>query len=142
MPTEPEVTIRNKQAVRRFNHEVIEEGSASAFAELMADGFVNQTAAPGMPRGADGMHKMFSEILRPALPDMKVEIHDQIAEGDKVVTRKSITGTHLGSLLGIPATGRQVTISVIDIVRLRDGQYLEHWGSNNLPSVLAQLREG
>jgi predicted ester cyclase len=88
------------------------------------------------------MHKMFSEILRPALPDMKVEIHDQIAEGDKVVTRKDITGTHLGSFLGVPATGRRVTISVIDIVRLRDGQYLEHWRSNNLPGVLAQLREG
>ena len=88
------------------------------------------------------MQKMFSEILRPALPDMKVEIHDQIAEGDRVVTRKSITGTHLGSFLGVPATGRRVTISVIDIVRLRDGQYLEHWGSNNLSSVVAQLREG
>jgi len=72
--------------------------------------------------------------------DLTVEIHDQIAEGDKVTTRKTLRGTHCGELLGIPATNKRVEIQVIDIVRLSDGRYVEHWGVNTLPSVLSQLR--
>ena len=68
-------------------------------------------------------------------------IHDQLAEGDKVTTRKTITGTHTGLLLGIAPTGRTIAIDVIDIVRLRDGRYVELWGVNCLPAVVAALRE-
>lgn len=129
----------NKAAVRRFNLEVIERGDARAFAELMDPAFVNRTAMPGMSPGADGMRHVFEALLRPALPDLRVEIHDQIAEGDRVTTRKTLHGTHLGSFGGVPATGRSVAISVIDIVRLCDGRYLEHWGLNDLAGVLASL---
>ena len=131
---------RNKAAVRRFNREVIERGDARAFDELMDPGFVNRTAMPGVSPGADGMRHVFENLLRPALPDLRVEIHDQIAEGDRVTTRKTLHGTHRGTLAGIPATGRAVAISVIDIVRLRDGRYVEHWGINDLAAVLASLR--
>ena len=131
----------NKAAVVRFNREVIERGNETAFRELMDPAFVNRTAPPGMAPGPDGMLYMFEQVLRPALPDLVVVIHDQVAEGDQVTTRKTITGTHRGSLLGIAATHRTVSIDVIDIVRLRDGRYLEHWGINTLPSVLAALRQ-
>ena len=131
---------RNKAAVVRFNRDVIERGDQDAFAELMAPGFVNRTAPPGFSPGADGMRYMFEEVLRPALPDLRVEIHDQVAEGDKVTTRKTLRGTHKGPLLGVPATGRELAISVIDIVRLEDGKYAEHWGVNTLAAVVAQLR--
>jgi predicted ester cyclase len=132
----------NKAAVVRFNREVIERGDEAAFHELVAPDFVNRTAPPGTPAGPEGMLFTFNGILRPALPDLTVEIHDQIAEGDKVTTRKTLRGTHRGELLGIPATGQPVVVDVIDVVRLRDGRYVEHWGVNTLPSVLAQLRGG
>lgn len=131
---------RNKAAVVRFNKRVIEAGDEAALHELMAPGFVNRSAPPGMSSGADGMWHTFSQVLRPAFPDLVVDIEDQVAEGDKVVTRKTIRGTHLGSLMGIPATGKPVAISVIDIVRLEDGRYAEHWGVNTLAAVVAQLR--
>lgn len=67
-------------------------------------------------------------------------IHDQVAEGDKVTSRKTVCGTHTGTLLGIEPTGRAVSIDVIDIVRVVDGRYVEHWGINSLSSVLARLR--
>lgn len=70
---------------------------------------------------------------------MSVEIHDQIPEGDRVTTRKTIHGTHRGELLGVAATNRRVAIDVIDIVRVVSGRYVEHWGVNTLPSVLAAL---
>ena len=130
----------NKAVVLRFNREVIERGDVAAFEEIMAPDFINRTAAPGMSPDRDGMLAMVNGVLRPAFPDLRVEIHDQIAEGDRVTTRKTIHGTHTGPLHGIEPTGKPVAIQVIDIVRLREGRYLEHWGINTLPVVLAQLR--
>jgi predicted ester cyclase len=138
---EKETLKRNKEVVLRFNREVIEKGDEGAFRELMAPDFVNRTAHPGSSVGPEGMIHTFNRILRPAFPDLTVEIHDQVAEGDKVTTRKTLRGTHRGELFGIPATGRRIAIEVIDIVRVRDGRYVEHWGINTLPVVLAQLRE-
>jgi predicted ester cyclase len=132
---------RNKAVVTRFNREVIEKGDVAVFHELVAPTFVNRTAAPGSPAGPEGLLHTFNEVLRPAFPDLRVEIHDQIAEGDKVTTRKTIHGTHRGPIMGIAATGRAVAVEVIDIVRVQDGRYVEHWGANNLPVVLAQLRQ-
>ncbi|WP_027350660.1 ester cyclase [Halotalea alkalilenta] len=132
-------TEENKQVVRRFNIEVIQEGNADAFASLMAADFINHAAPPQMPKGPEGMWNTFQNVLRPALSNLKVTIHDQIAEGDKVTTRKTISGIHSGTLLGIPATGRNVAIDVIDIVRVQDGKYAEHWGINTLSEVLSSL---
>lgn len=131
----------HKEAVRRFNSEVIQQGSRSAFEELMSDRFVNHSAPAGAPTGPEGMWHTFQNILRPALADLQVVIHDQVAEGDKVTTRKTITGTHEGALLGIAPTHKAVAIDVIDIVRIENGQYVEHWGINTLPQVLASLRD-
>jgi predicted ester cyclase len=136
-----EIEAANKAAVRRFNKEVIEGGDEGVFHELMAPEFVNRSVAPGMSAGPDGMLFTFNQILRSALPDLTVEIHDQVAEGDKVTTRKTIRGTHRGASFGIPPTGMAIAIEVIDIVRLKDGRYVEHWGVNTLASVVAQLRD-
>jgi predicted ester cyclase len=141
MATDERTLIANKAAVRRFNLEVIERGNDSAFRELMAPDFVNRTAPAGLPNGPEGMLHMFNRVLRPAFPDLRVEIHEQIAEGDKVTTRKTIHGTHRGEFFGVPATNRRVGIDVIDIVRLEQGRYVEHWGVNTLFSVLASLRD-
>lgn len=130
----------NKDVVRRFNIEVIQNGNAEAFSALMVPDFINHAAPPNAPNGPDSMWTTFETVLRPALSNLTVTIHDQIAEGDKVTTRKTITGVHSGALLGVPATGRQVAIDVIDIVRVHDGRYKEHWGLNTLPAVLAALK--
>ena len=130
----------NKEIVARFNREVIERGNMQAFSELVAADFVNHTAPPGTPTGPDGFSAFFTDILRPALPDLTVELHDQIAEGDKVVTRKTIAGTHKGVFLGVPPTGRRITIRVTDIVRIKNGQYAEHWGNADLHGAIAQMK--
>lgn len=135
-----EQLTQNKATVSRFNLEVIERGNENVFADLMAADFINHTAASGTPSGAGGMLRTFMQVLRPAFPDLHVEILDQVAENDKVTTRKTINGTHRGDLFGIAPTGMRVSISVIDIVRLRNGQYVEHWGINNFAEVIEQLR--
>ena len=87
------------------------------------------------------MWNTFQNVLRPALVRLAVTIHDQVEEGGKVTTRKTISGVHAGPLMGVEATGKPVSIDVIDIVRVEDGRYAEHWGINNLPSVLAGLQQ-
>ncbi len=131
----------NKDLVRQFNLQVIEEGSRSAFDKLMATDFVNHSAPKGAPNGPEGMWHTFQNILRPALMDLRVTIHDQLAEDDKVTTRKTITGIHDGTLFGIAPTHRRIAIQVIDIVRIQNGRYAEHWGLNTLPQVLASLKQ-
>ncbi len=130
-----------KDVVRRFNIDVIENGDVVAFEELMASNFINRSASLGTPNGPESMWNTFQNILRPALSQLTVVIHDQIAESDKVSTRKTITGIHTGPLMGIETTGLPVSIDVIDIVRVIDGRYVEHWGINTLAIVLAQLRD-
>ncbi|WP_312223756.1 ester cyclase [Rhizobium rhizoryzae] len=132
----------NKEVVRRFNIEVIQNGSEVTFHALMSPDFINHAAPPGMPQGPESMWNTFEKVLRPALSNLKIVIHDQIAEGDKVTTRKTISGIHSGTLLGVPATGRELTISVIDIVRIEGGRYAEHWGLNTLSNVIATLSTG
>lgn len=131
----------NKAVVRRFNQEVIAEGNLESFKELMDEQFVNRSAPESMDSGSAGMIYFFNEILRPAIPDIHVTIHQQVSEGDLVTTQKTISGTQTGVLLGIPATGRVVNIDVIDIVRVKDGKYFEHWGITSLPEVLSQLQD-
>jgi predicted ester cyclase len=133
---------RNKIVVQRFNREVLEAGDEQAFRELLAPDFVNHSAPPGTPNGAEGMWRTVKEVLHPAFPDLKVEIHDQVAEGDRVFSRKTIHATHLGPLFGVAATGRRVSVSVFDVVRVLDGRYVEHWGMNTLANVVEALRSG
>ncbi len=72
-------------------------------------------------------------------PDMRVSIHDPVAEGDMVAWRGVIEATHLGDFMGIPATGRRVTIEEYHIERMRDGLMAEHWGLFDKLALLQQL---
>jgi predicted ester cyclase len=131
---------QHKAVVRRFNKEVIEENNPDTFAEIMHPAFINHTAAKGVDNGAAGILHTFNNILRPAFPDLKVTIYEQVGEGDRVTTFKTISGTHLGTFMGIPATHQPVTIHVMDMVTIRDGKYYEHWGVNTLMAVVAELK--
>jgi predicted ester cyclase len=129
----------NKAIIRRYNHEGIAQGNTATLEALLAPDFINQSAPAGMDAGRGGMFYFFLHILQPALSNLQVEILDQVAEGDKVTTRKAITGTHTGELLGLAPTQQLVVLNVIDIYRLRQGQLVEHWGLTTLSDVIAQL---
>lgn len=133
-------TATNKAVVTRFNKEVIEQFSEASFQALMDMQFINRTAPAGMDNGPQGMLFFFNHLLRPAFSNLTVTIHQQVAEDDLVTTRKTISGTHTGDLLGIPATGKAAQIEVIDIVRVKDGKYVEHWGITSFSDMLAQLK--
>lgn len=129
----------NKATVTRFNKAFIEGGDMQVFDDIIAPDFINHTAPPGSPTDGSGVVYFFNHMLRPAFPDLAVEIYDQVAEGDKVTTRKAFHGTHQGEFMGIAATGKKVIFPVIDILTLKDGQFIEHWGHVDMPTVMAQI---
>jgi steroid delta-isomerase-like uncharacterized protein len=130
---------QNKAIVRRFNYEFIEQGNMDSFKELVATDVCNHAAPAGSPNGPESMIYFIIEVLRKGFPDIKVEIFDQVAEDDKVTTRKALHATHTGTFMGIPPSNKKVLINVIDIIRLRDGKYAEHWGMSNLSEVMAAI---
>jgi predicted ester cyclase len=132
-------TDENKAIVRRFNDEFISQGNMDVFHELLASDVIDHTALPGFPPGAEGVKHLFFGVYRAAFPDLRVEIYDQVAEGDTVVTRKAFHGTHRGPLMEIPPTGKHVTIQVIDIVRVGNGKIVEHWSVVDQLGLLHQL---
>jgi predicted ester cyclase len=132
-------TVQNKALVRRVNKEFIEGGDINTFNEIFAEEFINHTAPPGSPTNRDGVIYFFNHLLKPAFPDLKVEIHDMVAEDDKVTTRKSFHATHKGEFFGVKPTNKSVVMDVIDIIQLRDGKYIGHWGILDLHSVMTQL---
>ncbi len=109
-------TEDNKALVRRLYEEVFNRGNLPTVDELLATDYIDHTALPGTSPGPEGL-KQFISMFRAAFPDLHFTIEDMIAEGDTVVVRQTYRGTHKGDLMNIPPTGKQVTITSIDIGR-------------------------
>ncbi len=129
---------RNKAVVRRFVEEVQNNKDFAVYDELNAEDFVNLSSPPGIPPDREGGKIYLSGFLS-AFPDAHFTIDDMVAEGDRVVTKKTFTGTHTEALGEIPATGKHVIMTYVDILRLRDGKIVEHWLSMDQLSFLQQL---
>ena len=82
---------------------------------------------------------MFASALLSAFPDLQVDVEDLVADGEKLVTRYTVHGRHHGELMGIPATGKQISISGIAIDRFENGQSIEHWEIIDQLSLMQQL---
>lgn len=128
----------NKALVKRFVDEAQTKGRLDAVDEYLADDFVDHSALPGFTPDRSGVKQLFA-MFRAAFPDFRAVVHDQLADGDKVVTRKTFHGTHKGEFLGIPATGKQVTIEVTDILRIVGGKITDHWNVVDLLGLMRQL---
>ena len=130
---------QDKALVRQFIDEIFNRGNMSMVDELFAADFVeHEELPPGIPRDREGVIQLTS-MLRSAFPDFKATIDDIIAEGDKVVIRQTWSGTQKGEFMGIPPTGKSVSIGVIDIIRMGDGKVVEHWGQMDSMGMMQQL---
>ncbi len=130
----------NKAAVRRFVEEVQSQHRLDLVDELFDPDYIDHAVPLGMPpaQGTEYFKQFYTTMLR-ALLDAHATIHDQIAEGDKVTTRKTFRGTHQGEFMGIPPTGKEVELLVIDIFRVTGGKLVEHWGTWDRLSILEQI---
>lgn len=129
---------QNKAVVLRFNREFLEKGNADVLKEIVHERFVNHTAASGVPNDVNGMIQLV-KMIHEGFSDVRIDIHEQVGEGDMVATRKTIHAVHTGTIMGHAATGKKVEMNVMDFVRLADGKYVDHWGRNDIMQVISQL---
>ena len=127
-----------KVVVRRNTEEVQGKGNFDLFEELFADDFLDHTPQPNMTPDKRGVLGMYL-ALRTAFPDFHAVIHWQAAEGDLVTTYKTYHGTHKGTFLGVPPTGKEIQFETVDAMRVKNGKISEHWGVANLYSLMQQL---
>lgn len=129
----------NKALVRRWL-EAVDTGDVAVLGRYLAAAYVdhNPPPFPDLPPGRAGAERAFALALA-AFSDFHHVIEDQIAEGDLVVSRIAGTGVHTGEFLGIPPTGRRVSMSGIAIHRVQDGRIVEHWAQIDALGLLQQL---
>jgi len=131
----------NKATFRRF-HDAMSTGDAELISKTI-DEFVEpdvliRTPVPVEATGAQALKEVFTRLRR-AFPDLHITVEDLIAEGDKVVGRNSVTGTHQGEYMGLPPTGKSVIYNEIFIFRFAGGRIAETWGVVDVFSQMKQL---
>ena len=115
------MTQDNSAIVRRFIEETINQGQIDSAAQFVWEDVVEQVPLPGQGPGLEGLKETLCG-LRSAFPNLFFSVEEQIADGDKVLTRFEWTGTHRGEFVGIPATGRSVKVWGMVIDRLEDSR--------------------
>jgi len=130
----------NKALARRVSEELYNSrGNPDATDEIYAPDFVaHDPNSPEEIRGPEGV-KQLASAFRSAFPDMQSTVEDQIAEGDKVVTRYTFSGTHQGELMGIPPTGNRVQMTGIYMSRISGGKIVEEWYNYDVLGLMQQL---
>jgi steroid delta-isomerase-like uncharacterized protein len=129
----------NKALVRAY-FEAIDTGDAAIIARFLAPDYVEHTSAfPNLRPGVDGVHDVF-ELSNVAFTNFRHVIEDQVAEGDRVVTRVTATGDHVGDYWGVAATGKTVSMEGIAIHRIADGKIAEHWGKSDLYGLIQRMK--
>jgi steroid delta-isomerase-like uncharacterized protein len=128
---------QNSVIVRRFFDELWNRGRFAAADELLAPAHVHHLSGDDL--GGPVEVKALVEFLRHAFPDLRFVIEDELVAGDKVVVRWIATGTHLGDFGGLAPTGRFVSWTGIDIVRLKDDRIVELWGNYDAQGLEQQL---
>ncbi len=128
----------NKAVVRRLIDAFWNAGQTAVFDEVFAPDYVDHNPVPGQSPDREGF-RQFAGVLRTALPDMHSTVDDLVAEGDRVAWRYSLQATHTGPLLGVPATGKPITMTGISIDRFAGGQIVERWSQLDTLGLLSQL---
>jgi len=116
--------------------EMINTHDPDAVDRFVAEDYVNHNAFVADGREAN---RQFWTVFFAGLPDVRVTMEDLVVSGDRVVGRFVYRGTHTGDLMGIPASGKPVEMRSIDIWRMQDGMFVEHWDELNLLQVFQQI---
>lgn len=129
----------NERLIRRFVAEVMNGRDAEAAAEIVADDYMtHHPAFPDGVRGPEGLMQLLG-MFRSAFPDLSYHIDDLFATADRATLRWTAKATHKGPFMHVPATGRPIQVSGIDIFQIRDGQIVASWVSSDLLGLLHQI---
>lgn len=127
---------QNKAIVRRYLETAWNKKDATIIDELVSPDFVQHAA--NVPPGRDGVKKFFM-MLYGGIPDAHFTMEDMVADEQKVATRFTVRGTHQGPFLGIPATGKSLTLTGMSLLGMRDGLITDNWNELDMLGALQQL---
>jgi len=128
----------NKTLVRRYIQEVWDKNNPAALDEFLAQSYQRHISPNATPLNREGQKQRLAGI-RTSFPDIALTLEEIIAEGDRVTFRSTIRGTHQNIFQGIAPTGRHVTVSLLDLVRVEDNKIVEQWGGPDFLDWLRQL---
>jgi steroid delta-isomerase-like uncharacterized protein len=128
----------NKQTIRRSYEELFNHGELALAEEFVSADFVNHELPPEAPRGPSGLRATVA-MLRTAFPDIHFTVDELVGEGDTVVARTTMRGTHKGPFMGIAPTGRAVEQRQIHVMRFVDGKAVEHHALRDDLGLMQQL---
>ena len=130
----------NKALIHRWFDEVWNQGRESTIDELFAATGIGHGLADGdITIHGPAQFKPFVRNLRGAFPDLRISIEDTLTDGDKALVRVVLEGTHKGSELGVPPTGRRMRVQGMVLVRIANGQIVEGWNSWDQLGLLRQI---
>ena len=129
---------QNKALIRRFYDEVFNNKNLAALGDFLDPHIIEHSLPPGLPAGIEGSRHFIGMYLA-AFPDLQLTSEDIIAEGDRVVSRFTMHGTHRGEFMGLPHTGKQVTVTGIQILHVVSGKIAENWLNMDALGMLQQL---
>jgi steroid delta-isomerase-like uncharacterized protein len=130
---------QNKAVVRRFIEEAWNNGNLDVVDELVAADHIDHDPARADAASGPAAMRAFIEMYRTAFPDTRIEFSEMVAEGDLVAGPWRATGTHQGELMGIPATGKPISITGMGMDRVVDGKIVESWSNWDAMGMMAQL---
>jgi predicted ester cyclase len=130
----------NRQLVHRLRDRLLETRDPDAVDEFFAEGFVSHNMPPGLPQGRDGV-KLFLRAFE-QVGELDVQIDEMICEDDRVAVATTTSGVHDKELFGMPPTGKRLTVTGIDLIRIEDGLIAEHRGLTDTVGLMRQLSSG
>lgn len=131
---------QNRTVAERFIEDVWRQGKIDVIDELFSADYVDHSFG-SHPAGRDDL-KQFVAMFRQAFHDLEYELHQMLAEGDDVASRDTVHATHNGEFMGIPATGKRVSVSAMHFLRFANGKIVAHWGITDVAGLMQQLGVG
>ena len=138
-PMAQAATADYKGIVMHFYDDVLSQGKLDQADKYLAMNAIEHDPSADPKLSAIDNLKAWLKMFRGAFPDLKITIEDVITEGDRVVVRSRMTGTNTGEFMGMKATGKKIDIEGVDIMRIADGKFVEHWVYMDSMILMQQL---
>jgi len=130
--------INNKVWVNEFYTEFLNKGNIKLLDSLVADDYIENEPIPGFELNKKGLKDYF-KMMFVAFPDFKANIDFMVEEKDKVVIYLTYTGTHKGNYMGAKGSNKKINFKAIDIIKIKNGKMVEHWGVLDVMTMMEQL---
>lgn len=127
-----------RELLHHYIAEVWDDGDPEAVERFASESYRRHRSPGSEPLDREQQIERLKGF-RVAFPDITIEVEDIVTEGDLLAFRSTMRGTHRGEFLGIAPTGRQVTVGLVDMVRVEDGRFAEQWGGPDLFDLVGQL---